>query len=218
MLGVVFGVMGLGCAGVFLVGLVSGIQAARERAAQLRGSTPLPSNLPVWSPDPSLSNQLATDVTFDSYSLRLPSGYTPTNLPVSKQAPAGVRIQNWIWADAPAPDGTRRVIMAILAESTTRRHSNDLDGEVRAYLQGARREAVGGQFIPGSTTKGQLMGQPFARVTYTVVSPQVSLHTITFLGFDGEKRMLSLLFACKDAEGSEGYKLLETCLLSLKRR
>ncbi|HEV3340424.1 MAG TPA: hypothetical protein VG125_08705, partial [Pirellulales bacterium] len=63
-LGSVGGVLILGCAGLFLVGVVSGFQAARQRAALARGSAPLPTNLPVWSPEASLVNQLGPDVTF----------------------------------------------------------------------------------------------------------------------------------------------------------
>jgi hypothetical protein len=216
-LGSVGGVLILGCAGLFLVGLVSGFRAARQSATLARASTPLPTNLPVLSPDASLVNQLGPDVTFDRYSIRLPNGYAATNMPFSAPPPSGVQMRNWIWADAPAPDGTRHVITAILADSQNERHSNNLDGEMNAYLQGARGKVpAGAALLPGSTRKGQILGRPFGRVTYTIATPQVSLHSISYLGFDGDKRILTLICACKEQEGSETYKLLETSLLTLK--
>jgi hypothetical protein len=216
-LGIAGGVVALGCAGLFMVGMVSGVRAARERASEISGGALSTANLPAWSPDPSRASQLGEEVSFDRYSMRLPKGYGAIQLPLSKQAPPGIQVQHWIWADAPAPDGTRHVITAVLAESASR-HSNNLDAEVNAYLQGARAEVGGATFVSGATTKGQIFGQPFARTTYSVATPQVTLHSITYLGFDGQNRVISVICGCKEAVGSEVYQLLETSSLTLSRK
>jgi hypothetical protein len=217
-LGAVGGVVVLGCAGLFAVGVASGVRAARQRASELSGAAASTANLPAFSPDNSLVGQLGAEASFDRYSLRLPNGYAAMQLPLSKPPPAGVRITNWAWADSPASDGTRHVITAVLAEMPNGRHSNNLDAEVKAYIEGARAEVGGATFVPGATTKGRLFGQPFARASYTVAAPQVTLHSITYLGFDGQSRMVSVIGACKEAEGSEVYKMLETSLLTLNRK
>ncbi|HEX7376213.1 MAG TPA: hypothetical protein VF278_03830, partial [Pirellulales bacterium] len=174
--------------------------------------------LPAWSADTALLNQLGGETSFDRYSLRLPPGYQPLNLTAARRAPPGVKRQTWVWCDAAAADGTRHVIEASLADaSDIITHRNDLDAEVNAYLQNAQADANSAKFAPGTTAKGQVCGGPFARLTYSVATPQATVHTISFLGFDGNDRMLTLVCAGKEPEGTEAFKLLEASLLSLKR-
>lgn len=180
------------------------------------GGTPA-SDLPAWSPDPALVSQLDREVSFDRYSLRLPAGYEPLNITAARPTPRGVQRQTWAWCDKPAADGTRHVIQARLASASDMPHTNNLDAEVNAYLQNAQADASSAKFESGTKAKGQVCGGPFARLTYSVATPQATVHAISYLGFDGENRMLTLICACKEAEGTEASKLLEASLLSIKR-
>lgn len=202
------------------VGLVaSGIFSQRNPASApttVVGGAPV-ANLPAWSSDPALASQLGAEVFFDRYSLRLPAGYQPLALTAARAAPPGVQRQSWAWCDAPATDGTRHVIQAWLASVSDIPHVNSLDAEVNAYLENARADAASASYMPGATTKGQILGGPFARTTYSVTAQQATVHSVSYLGFDGDNRMLTLVSVSKEPEGTEAFKLLEASLLSLKR-
>lgn len=217
-IGVVGGVVALGCAGLVIVGVVAGIRTARElEAAATQASTSL-TNLQPFSPDPALVNQLGPETSFDRYSLRLPTGYTTADLPFPATAPAGVSMQHWYWASPPLPDGKRHVISAIVMDAHGVRLSKNLDAEAADYLKGARSSVPGATLTAAPTTKGLVMGQPFARIASTVSGPQVKMANVTYLGFDGGNRAVILVSSCHDPEGSETYRLLETSLLTVHQR
>lgn len=219
-LGVVGGVMFLGCLGLVAL-LVPAIQQARERArANIAAGglrqmpPPLPANLPVWSADPALVAQLGEEVTFDKYAMRIPKTFALTEVPETGAVAPG-RMQKWAWAGPPSPRGDRKVVLAILLDTTGPSQGESFDQMTSGFIQGVQQTAPA-QF--GAQSRGILLGKQFARFQYTITPPNsVELHAIAYLGLDGG-RLITVQSLCADAEGSESHRLLDTSLLTLREK
>lgn len=223
-LAVVGGVMLLGCAGLVAL-LVPAIQQARERARAniaAGGGAPqippaLPANLPIWSADPALAAQLGDEVTFDRYAMRIPKGYAASPSPPST-APPGVRLQQWFWAGMSSPQSNGAVVIAAIAQAEVGTRIGTLDQELTGYLKGIEQSAAGTKVQVRAKEHGTLLGKQFGRVRYTLLQPNsAAIQGVAYLGVDAN-RTIAVQFLSSDAEGSDGYRLLDTSLLTVREK
>lgn len=215
------------CGGIAFVIVPPAIKAARRAAAQSArprnnmfrsASSARVITGPAWAPEATLASQLTMPVNFDRATMKLPSGFSPMMAP-TPTPPAGATFQNWTWASAPQPNGTRSVIVAgVLQQSRAPRSSgNDLEEALMGAMSGMRRTAgmVGFQHSPGE--RGQLSNKPFIRTRFSGLANGVKMHGIFLLTIEGA-RLVSLCGMSPEAPETQNYKLLEAALLSYQER
>ena len=215
------------CGGIAFVVLPPAIKAARQAAAQSArprntmfsstSSAPVITG-PAWAPEPNLTSQLTMPVSFDRATMKLPPGFSSAVAPTPR-APAGATFQNWTWASAPQPNGTRNVIVAgILQHNRAPRSGpNDLEQALTGAVGGMRRSSgmIGFQSSPGE--RGQLSGKPFIRTRFSGMANGVKMHGIFLLNIEGP-RLVSICGMSPEGPETQNYKLLEAALLTYQER
>lgn len=220
---------GLGLA--FLIPFVRGFRTAAARAEADRaakrlsplanptavpavGEEPAAASGSIWTPNDQLLNQLPVNAAFDRYSMRLPTGFTPTlsGQKIILKEGAG---RAWFWNSPLRESGPRQALVVMLAEYPTAPKGgiSELEKTVRELASSWSKTAANSRQLGGRSETGQLAGKLFVRFRFQRLIGHETMFCTALGAFDGN-RVLTILTLSPDRPETLDYQLLDAATLT----
>ena len=165
-----------------------------------------------WEPDKALLDQLEPYQDVEGYQIRLPKGYTLTQLPLTP--PGGMKL--FFWMGPRQPDGSASFIQVAIAAIPPQEAKDGLANALAGTLATLKAQQRDWRQTPEE--KGQLNGLPCLRVHAEAVAAQTGGKVRGFLYAAQDGSTLAVVSGFGPGENAEALKPVEAAALTFRKK
>jgi hypothetical protein len=163
----------------------------------------------VWTSDPALQSQLASEQTINGFAYRPPQGYTPT------PRDSGGKTRFMAWQDKPRADKSVAKFTVLAGPLNANDQKLPLVGAASVLLKADQQKFT--NVVPGPASSGTINGIPFYKTSFTMEEPGTSFkgRATVYHGHLGDE-YIHLVLLDVEPHVAETEKILEAAALSVR--